>query len=64
MSIFWSAAIYAGLGDKDEAFRLREKAQQEHSADLPISQWTRSGMECVPIPATLTCCAGLACYSE
>ena len=27
--------IYAGLGDKDEAFRLLEKAYQQHSATMP-----------------------------
>ena len=29
------AAIYAGLGDKDEAFRLLEKGFEEHSAAMP-----------------------------
>lgn len=29
------ATIYAGLGDKDEAFRLLEKGYQEHSATMP-----------------------------
>jgi TolB-like protein/Tfp pilus assembly protein PilF len=29
------AGIYAGLGDKDEAFRLLEKGYQEHSATMP-----------------------------
>jgi eukaryotic-like serine/threonine-protein kinase len=29
------AAIYAGLGDKDEAFRLLEKGYEEHSASMP-----------------------------
>jgi eukaryotic-like serine/threonine-protein kinase len=29
------AAIYAGLGEKDEAFRLLEKAYAEHSAVMP-----------------------------
>jgi tetratricopeptide (TPR) repeat protein len=28
------AAIYAGLGDKDEAFRLLEKAYQQHSPTM------------------------------
>ena len=28
------AAIYAGLGDKDEAFRLLEKGYQEHSVAM------------------------------
>ena len=31
---YWSALIYAGLGDKDEAFRLLEKSYSEHSAAL------------------------------
>ena len=30
------AAIYAGLGDKDEAFRLLEKAYEEHSSSMPF----------------------------
>jgi len=29
------AGIYAGLGDKDEAFRLLEKAYEEHSSSMP-----------------------------
>jgi tetratricopeptide (TPR) repeat protein len=29
-----SAGIYAGLGDKDEAFRLLEKGYEEHSASI------------------------------
>jgi tetratricopeptide (TPR) repeat protein len=38
VDFYWSGVIYAGLGDKDEAFRLLEKSYQEHSAALPISQ--------------------------
>jgi len=30
------AAIYAGLGDKDETFRLLEKAYEEHSSNMPF----------------------------
>ena len=29
------ASIYAGLGDKDEAFRLLEKGYAQHSATMP-----------------------------
>ena len=29
------ATIYAGLGDKDEAFRLLEKGYKQHSASMP-----------------------------
>ena len=29
------ATIYAGLGDKDEAFRLLENGYQQHSATMP-----------------------------
>jgi eukaryotic-like serine/threonine-protein kinase len=29
------ATIYAGLGDKDEAFRLLEEAYEEHSSSMP-----------------------------
>ena len=30
------AAIYAGLGDKEEAFRLLEKAYEQHSFGIPF----------------------------
>jgi hypothetical protein len=30
------AIIYAGLGEKDEAFRLLEKGYEEHSASMPF----------------------------
>jgi len=30
------AQIYAGLGDKDKAFRLLEKAYEEHSSNMPF----------------------------
>jgi eukaryotic-like serine/threonine-protein kinase len=32
VDFYWSAVIYAGLSDKDEAFRLLEKSYQEHAA--------------------------------
>jgi len=35
VDFYWSSAIYAGLGDKDEAFRLLEKSYQEHAATMP-----------------------------
>jgi serine/threonine protein kinase/tetratricopeptide (TPR) repeat protein len=35
VDFYWSGVIYAGLGDKDEAFRLLEKSYQEHSAAMP-----------------------------
>jgi serine/threonine protein kinase/tetratricopeptide (TPR) repeat protein len=35
IDFYWSGVIYAGLGDKDEAFRLLEKSYQEHAATLP-----------------------------
>jgi tetratricopeptide (TPR) repeat protein len=35
LDFYWPGAIYAGLGDKDEAFRLLEKGFQEHSAAMP-----------------------------
>ena len=35
VDFYWSGVIYAGLGDKDEAFRLLEKSYQEHAAALP-----------------------------
>jgi tetratricopeptide (TPR) repeat protein len=34
VDFYISALIYAGLGDKDEAFRLLEKGYEEHSASL------------------------------
>jgi eukaryotic-like serine/threonine-protein kinase len=35
VDFYWSGVIYAGLGDKDEAFRLLEKGLEEHSAAMP-----------------------------
>ena len=35
VDFYWPAVIYAGLGDKDETFRLLEKGYLEHSASLP-----------------------------
>ena len=35
VDFYWAGVIYAGLGDKDEAFRLLEKSYQEHAATLP-----------------------------
>jgi serine/threonine protein kinase/Tfp pilus assembly protein PilF len=35
VDFYWSAVIPAGLGDKDETFRLLEKSYLEHSAALP-----------------------------
>jgi serine/threonine protein kinase/tetratricopeptide (TPR) repeat protein len=34
VDFYMSAYIYAGLGDKDEAFRLLEKGYEEHSASI------------------------------
>jgi tetratricopeptide (TPR) repeat protein len=34
VDFYWSAVIYTGLGDKDEAFRLLEKGYQEHAAGM------------------------------
>ncbi|MGC1451335.1 MAG: protein kinase, partial [Candidatus Sulfotelmatobacter sp.] len=36
VDLYQCAAIYAGLGDKDEAFRLLEKAYEEHSSSMPF----------------------------
>jgi eukaryotic-like serine/threonine-protein kinase len=35
VDFYLSAAIYAGLDDKDEAFRLLEKGYEQHSATMP-----------------------------
>ena len=35
VDFYWLAVIYAGLEDKDEAFRLLEKGYEEHSAAMP-----------------------------
>jgi serine/threonine protein kinase/tetratricopeptide (TPR) repeat protein len=35
VDFYWSAAIYAGLGDSDEAFRLLNKAYDQHSVSMP-----------------------------
>jgi tetratricopeptide (TPR) repeat protein len=34
VDFYWSGVIYAGLGDKDEAFRWLEKGYVEHSAGM------------------------------
>jgi hypothetical protein len=34
VDFYWSGVIYAGLGDKDDAFRLLEKGYEEHSASM------------------------------
>ena len=34
VDFYWSGVIYAGLGDKDEAFRLLEKGYQEHGTAM------------------------------
>jgi tetratricopeptide (TPR) repeat protein len=35
VDVYTLATIYAGLGDKDETFRLLEKAYEQHSAVMP-----------------------------
>jgi tetratricopeptide (TPR) repeat protein len=35
VDFYWSGVIYAGLGDKEEAFRMLEKSYQEHAATMP-----------------------------
>jgi tetratricopeptide (TPR) repeat protein len=35
VDFYWAGVIYAGLGDKDEAFRLLEKSYQQHAATMP-----------------------------
>jgi len=35
VDFYWSAVIYAGLGDKDEAFRSLERAYDQHSVSMP-----------------------------
>ncbi len=34
VDFYWSAVIYAGLGDKDEAFRLLQKGYEQHSVGI------------------------------
>jgi len=34
VDFYWPSVICAGLGDKDEAFRLLEKGYQEHAAGM------------------------------
>ncbi len=36
VDLYQCAAVYAGLGDKNEAFRLLEKAYEEHSSSMPF----------------------------
>jgi tetratricopeptide (TPR) repeat protein len=35
VDFYWPAAIHAGLGDKDEAFRLLERGYDQHSVSMP-----------------------------
>ena len=35
IDFYGPATIYAGLGDKDETFRLLERAYEQHSASMP-----------------------------
>jgi len=35
VDFYWAGIIHAGLGNKDEAFRLLEKGYEEHSAAMP-----------------------------
>jgi hypothetical protein len=35
IDFYGPATIYAGLGDKDETFRLLERAYEQHSATMP-----------------------------
>ena len=55
--------VYAGLGDKDEAFRLLEKGYKEHSAAMVYLGETSLGTGCAPTLATPTCCAEWGCLS-
>ena len=34
VDFYWPSVVYAGLGDKDEAFRFLEKGYQEHAAGM------------------------------
>jgi eukaryotic-like serine/threonine-protein kinase len=61
VDFYFVAGIYAGLADKDEAFRLLEKGYEEHSASMPYltvdSFWY--GMRSDPRYADLLRRAGL-----
>ena len=64
VDFYQAASVYAGLGDKDEAFRLLEKGYARafgYHALARVS--TCSGMGCTQTHATPTCCAGWACRS-
>ena len=49
------AAVYAALGDKDEAFRILEKAVEERSAPCSPSRKIRPLRICIPIHAGRRC---------
>jgi hypothetical protein len=57
MPFSWSGVIYAGLGDKDEAFRLLEKSYQEDAATLPYLAVDPFWYGLTLSLATPTCCA-------
>jgi tetratricopeptide (TPR) repeat protein len=50
------AAIYAGLGDKNQAFAFLEKAYEERDATLYRRKCIRCSTRCVPTRASPTCC--------
>ncbi len=55
------ASVYAGLGDKDEAFRLLEKGYAQHSASMPFlgPDWFWYGIRSDPRYADLLRRVGL-----
>jgi len=58
------ATIYAGLGEKDEAFRLLEKGFEQRAASMPYLSVDPFWHGSTQTHATTTCCAGLDYHSQ
>ncbi len=64
IDFYGPATIYAGLGDKDETFRLLGRAYESIRRACPISRQTHLGTASAPTPATSTCSAGWDCRNR
>ena len=55
---YYTALLYAGLGQKDEAFEWLEKALQDRHWMMAFLKWTRDGMASDQTLVLLTYCKG------
>jgi tetratricopeptide (TPR) repeat protein len=64
VDFYMLAVIYAGLNDKDEAFRLLEKAYEHHAPDIQYLGIDGIWYGCAPTPASPTWCAAWGCRHQ